>query len=165
MNALASETAAFQQWDFDHGNSGSLVQGSFQLRRRRVESDSSPWNAELSERFDQICSLRPGWDGYTGIPVSFGCAHFAAAILKHLFTTGLPAPSLVPGSDGSVQIEWHRNQYDIELDVLEPNKVVAYRYDHLSQEEDGIDVSNDFTLVSEWLKDCLLYTSPSPRDS
>lgn len=153
MNTPATDTAAFQQWGFDRGNLGSLIQGSFRVHRRRVEGNTSPWNAALGDRFNQICSLRPGWDGYRGAPVSFACAHFAATILEHLYTVGLPAPSLVPGSDGTMQIEWHRNQYDIELDVLAPNKVIAYRYDHLSNEEDDIEVSNDFTVVSEWLKD------------
>lgn len=153
MNARAFDTTAFQSSGLDRTLLGGLVQGSFRMHRIRVEGDRSAWNASLSKRFDQICKLEQGWDGYKGQPVSFACAHFAATILEHLYTDGLPAPSLVPGSDGTMQIEWHRNQYDIELDVLAPNKVAAYRNDLLSYQEDEIDISNDFKVVNLWLNE------------
>lgn len=153
MSILANNTTAFQRRDFDRATVDGLVQGTFRMHRIRVEGDRSDWNASLSKRFDDLCALRKGWDGYRGQPVSFACARFAATILEHLYTDGLPAPSLVPGSDGTLQIEWHRSQYDIELDVLAPNKVVAYRYDHLIDQEDEFDIANDFTIVNRWLRE------------
>lgn len=153
MNARAFATTAFQRPGFDRTVPSGLIQGSFRMHRIRVESDRSAWNSSLSTRFDQLCALERGWDGYLGQPVSFACARFAATILEHLYTDGLLAPSLVPGSDGTLQIEWHRNQYDIEIDVLAPNKVVAYRNNLLSNQEDEIDISNDFTIVNLWLKE------------
>jgi len=89
----------------------------------RVEVPRSKWIADLRERFDEITSLARGWDGYDGRPVTFATAQFAAHVIERLCIAGVPSPYLVPGSDGTVQIEWRRNQYDIEIDVLAPTKL------------------------------------------
>ncbi len=105
----------------------------------------------LEDRFNELTSLTAGWDGYDAGPVSFTCAKFAASILERLCNSDVPAPSLVPGSDGTLQIEWHRNQYDIDIDVLGPNNVVAIRFDHEINEEEVVELKNDFTPIAGWI--------------
>jgi hypothetical protein len=85
--------------------------------------------------------------------VSFTCAQFAANLLERIFDSDLPAPSLVPGSDGTIQIEWHRNQYDVEIDILAPRKVIASRFDHISGIAEEIELDSDFTDLAAWLAD------------
>ena len=55
------------------------------------------------------------------------------------------------GSDGTVQIEWHRNQYDVEIEVLAPYHVIATRYDHLTDKTDELVVDSDFTDLMGWV--------------
>ncbi|EEE35357.1 hypothetical protein RKLH11_4033 [Rhodobacteraceae bacterium KLH11] len=50
-----------------------------------------------------------------------------------------------------MQLEWHLNGYDIEIDVLAPFNVVASRYDHLSDAEDEIEVQSDFSELANWM--------------
>jgi hypothetical protein len=108
---------------------------------------------KLNPRFNELTSLPMGWDGYIGQPVSFTCASFAANLIERLYLDGIPAPQLVPGNDGSVQIEWHLNNYDIEIDVLAPYQVIATRLDHISGEEDEeLELQSDFTALAEWVK-------------
>lgn len=124
------------------------------LRNRlRVTQPRSRWVAELADRFDELTSLPKGWDGYAGCPVSFNCAQFAANLIERLFVSAIPAPQLVPGSDGTLQIEWHRNQFDIEIDVLAPYEVVATRHDLVSGSSEEIELQTDFTPLSEWISD------------
>lgn len=113
----------------------------------------SRWVQILETRFNEITSLPRGWNGYRSIPVSFSCASFAANLLERICTDGLPPPFLVPGTDGTLQIEWHRNGYDIEIDVLGPNQVVATRYTLASNEEETISLENDFTVLADWCRD------------
>jgi hypothetical protein len=80
---------------------------------------------------------------------------FAATVLERVYETNLPLPALVPGADGSLQIEWHVSDFDIELDVLDANKVVARRYDCRSDTEQEEQLSNDFTVVSTWVEDLM----------
>lgn len=123
----------------------------FTCHRLIVSGPDSAWHSRLMDRFNELTALPVGWDGYDGKPVSFQCASFAAAVLAKLFQNGVPAPSLVPGADGSLQIEWHRNGYDVELDVLDAQRVIAMRLNHQTQEEELLEVENDFSKIATWI--------------
>ena len=147
------QTSAFQAGQTATSFPFSRNAGVFNLHRVIVNGDRSNWNNTLKQRFDELTALPEGWDGYRGRPVSFACAQFAALVLERLCLSRVPAPALVPGSDGTVQIEWHLNGYDVELDVLGANRVVAYRYEIDTAIEEEIELENDFTVVMEWLHD------------
>lgn len=113
----------------------------------------SSWMRLLESRLNDLTSLPQGWNGYRSLPVSFSCAGFAASLLERICTDGLPPPSLVPGADGTLQIEWHRNGYDVEIDVLGPNHVVATRCNIRDDSEETLLLENDFTPLVEWMTD------------
>ena len=119
----------------------------------RVSVPNSPWFENLQEKFNDICSLPVGWDGYAGFPVSFNNAIFAANLLERLYLDGVPAPAIVPGSDGSLQLEWHRNQFDVEIDVLAPYEVLATRTDHANNTEQEFELESDFSVLADWISD------------
>ena len=118
---------------------------------RAAGNDSQP-TQELEGRLSSLAGLPAGWDGYQGKPVSSGCAGFAANLIESICDDSIPAPQLVPGSDGTLQLEWHLNGYDIEIDVLAPFQVTATRHDHVTGEEDEIEVQSDFSKLAEWMK-------------
>lgn len=152
MNERAQMSAVFQNEISNFVPSESLV-SSFNPpgSNVRVAQPSSAWILALQDRFDELTSLPRGWDGYAGLPVSFNCAQFAANLIERLCVAGVPAPQLVPGADGTLQIEWHLNQFDIEIDVLAPYNVVATRLDHVSGQEEDLELEADFTELSEWI--------------
>ncbi|MCB1466215.1 MAG: hypothetical protein KDK08_03500 [Rhizobiaceae bacterium] len=152
MNAQPDFTTAFQD---EIPNYRAVTDGISSLSARgarvRVTHPRSAWVNELEERFDVLTSLRRGWDGYAGVPVSFTCAQFAANLIERLYTRALPAPQLVPMANGTMRLEWHMNEFDVEVDVLGPYDVVAYRADLLNDSEDEIEIQTDFTELSEWI--------------
>jgi hypothetical protein len=113
----------------------------------------SGWVMELRDRFDKLTALPVGWDGYAGRPVSFQCANFVANMLERLHQDNVPPPSLVPGSDGSLQVEWHRNNFSVELDVLGVQNVVATRVDRQTDVEETIELQSDFSAIVPWIND------------
>ena len=129
--------------------------------RVRVSNPRSPWVKELENRFNTLTSLRKGWDGYVGLPVSFTCAQFAANVIERLYTDALPPPQLVPMPDGTLRLEWHMNQYDLEIEVLAPYEVVAFRTDLITDEEQEIEVQTDFTELAEWVSDLAAIRQPA----
>jgi len=120
-------------------------------RRVRVSQNTSNWIIYLQDRFDELTSLPKGWDGYSGKPVLFSTAHFAANLLERLFSPKVQPPQLIPGSDGTLQIEWHQNQLDIEIDVLKPYRINASYFNHITDEEQEIELETDFSQLSEWI--------------
>lgn len=111
------------------------------------------WTKSLNGKFNELTALQFGWDGYAGRPVSFICAKFAANLLERLFDEALPPPSLVPGSDGTLQFEWHINQYDVEVDVLGAFDVVATRHDHETGSTEELELDTDFTALAGWISE------------
>jgi len=152
MNALADFNTVFQDEVPNYHSSGSSTSSlHMRLPRIRVQNNRSEWAKKLEDRFDELTSLPKGWDGYDGVPVSFTCAQFAANLVERLYVKGVGVPQLVPGADGTLQLEWHMNQYNLEIDVLAPYEVVATLYDHLTEQEQEIEVQTDFTELSEWV--------------
>ncbi len=152
MNAQLAFSTAFQDEIPNYRESDDAV-SSLSVRRVRVRvaNTRSAWVKELEDRFDELTSLPRGWDGYAGAPVSFNCAQFAANLIERLCINTLPAPQLVPMPDGTIRLEWHMNEFDLEIDVLGPYNVLAYRADLLTDEEEEIEIQTDFSELSEWV--------------
>lgn len=111
----------------------------------------SAWTHALTERLNALTALQRGWDGYTALPVSFTCAQFAVQLIERLYDPDVPPPSLVPGADGTLQVEWHVNQYDIEIDVLGAFNIVAARYDCLEDRDEVLEIDTDITPLAGWI--------------
>lgn len=147
-----ASNAAFQRARVTTSGKAS-ASSVFTSHRVRVPQYCSSWYEELRDRLDELTSLAIGWDGYMGQPVSFQCAQYAAGMLEHLCRHNVPAPSLIPGSDGSLQVEWHRNNFDVELDIVAPQRVYATRFNRESLKEEELEIENDFTAIAAWVED------------
>lgn len=102
------------------------------------------WSTELSMKLEELMKLEQGWDGYDACPVSFDVAFFVSRVLENICFNQTPKPSVIPGSKGDLQIEWHINGYDIELHIIKPYHIEAVVY---SEEEN---FEKEFTLSSDY---------------
>lgn len=152
MNGSAIPISVFQDTSTpNRERTRNVSHGVFTNSRVRVPLLASSWAPIVEERLDELTALPVGWDGYAGRPVSFVVAYFVANMLERLCQDNVPAPSLVPGSDGSLQVEWHRNMFDVELDVLDAQNVVAARVNHMTNEEVVVEIQNDFSEIVPWI--------------
>lgn len=110
------------------------------------------WTVQLQGRLNELTSLKKGWDGYDGIAVKSSTAQFASEILNTIGHLNLDAPSLVPGSDGSLQIEWHIKGFDLEIDIGAPTHAEVLFVDKVKCTEISYLLSNDFTLLIQLIK-------------
>lgn len=155
MRSGSVQNSAFQQYASTVGATDSNVVALPGSGARAVlpGHSAAEWGDALTSRLNELTSLPKGWDGYAGRPVLFTTARFAAELLERLYDAAVAPPSLVPGSDGTLQIEWHANQYDIEIDVLGPYKVQASRFDHLAGVDEDLDLEADVTPLAQWISD------------
>ncbi|MEC7299156.1 MAG: hypothetical protein VXW43_10805 [Pseudomonadota bacterium] len=126
---------------------------AFVLERLIARNPSSDWVSELETRFRDFNNLAAGWDGYGGQPIDFHCARFTEQVLEQLSRSDLPAPSLVPLSNGTLQFEWHLNDFDLEVEVHGPLEMSCYRNDLLSGEEEERLLRADLLHLRKWLND------------
>lgn len=119
-----------------------------------INENLSPWGNEITDRLEYLIRLEPGWDGYQAKPVNFVNANFALQMLNNICGMDTPAPQIVPGSAGDLQIEWHTQQGDIEIHVKGPNNVHAWRA-MTGGDSDGeeIPLTNDFVVIAQWVKE------------
>lgn len=121
--------------------------------RITMNNTSSVWAKGLESKLETLVQLPHGWDGYCARPVSFTNAFFALNMLERLYSAAIPPPDLVPGQAGDLQAEWHIGDVDLELHVLGPNQVRAWRATPETGEDgEEFDLTNDFTMVGEWIK-------------
>ncbi|WP_139032183.1 hypothetical protein [Mesorhizobium amorphae] len=149
----ALQTAAFSR---EVGPAGALPFGNrdrSSVKRLIVQGFEFPWRERINARLTALVQLPKGWDGYQGRPVSFPTAYFCMSILEKIAAPGTPPPTLVPGSDGSLQIEWHAHEFDIEVDILRVNEVSAWMFDHRTDVETELELTNDFAEVAKWVED------------
>ncbi len=96
------------------------------------------------EKLNRALALPRNWDSYGGKGASPTATLFALSWFDDVYQTGLPAPSVVPGSDGSIQLEWHMRGVDFEVLFL-PSGGAEFAFgDHESgvKEEGHLDVQN-----------------------
>jgi len=66
----------------------------------------------------ELSLLKDNWDSYGGKPM----AELALAEANHFINAfkaiGAVDPFICPCSNGGVQLEWHRNGYDLEMEIL-----------------------------------------------
>ncbi len=116
------------------------------------EEEAPAWAVYAKRRFDEVCALEEGWDGYRGRRVKWQTADFTFRMLQSICAWDAPVPQIVPGSSGTLQVEWHLPHQTIELLVRAPYEVEAWREgDDLAEEE--VELSRDFRLVIGWLED------------
>ena len=131
-------------------NSNIVFKGlSFEKLRIVLEDQQS----QIRNRLSELMSLENEWDGLGSVPVSQENADFALYVTSKLFRENVPAPSIFPIGDGTLQIEWHYNGYEVELDVVAPNDINAGRLNLSSGAEEDIKVTDDLAILSSWIDD------------
>jgi hypothetical protein len=110
------------------------------------------WRRPAESRFEQLLQLEWEWDGYSAAPVSLENATFAYRMLESICLAHTPAPQIVPGTSRDLQIEWHLPRGSIELWVRNPNNILAWRVPNDGNDEQELDLTTDFAVVSDWLK-------------
>jgi hypothetical protein len=124
-----------------------------------ISDNTTAWSDVVKKRLEELIQLPFGWDGYQGTHVSFQNASFALRVLEAICGVKTRAPQIVPGLSGDLQIEWHTLQGDLEIHVIGPNNVHAWRA-RASDNPEGEELvlRNDFATVAQWVKEI---TEPS----
>lgn len=135
------------------GSAPNLINQNLFLTANAAISQSIPnWQIVVIDKLQELIRLEEGWDGYLAFPVSFESAMFAYKMLESISNSNTPAPQIVPGTSGDLQIEWHLLGGEIELWVRGPNSVHAWCQLHNRSEQYELELTTDFSTVSEWVK-------------
>ncbi len=110
------------------------------------------WRDVFSARIERLRGLSRGWDGPGSVPVQGRLLLQAVQIVMEALGGSRKAspPSLVPGGDGSLQIEWHTELGEIEFDLAVNGRRSIWIHDRLTGEEIEGEDERALTLLSRW---------------
>ena len=138
-----------------------------------VLSDDFQWMAVLRASALRLERLADGWDGVRSISIKKDLAKLAIGIVTKALE-GIPravSPYLVPGGDGSVQIEWHRKIGELELDLTADGGCSIWIHDRRSGGEFVGENERALALFARWaprvaaLSDNAMDVSQTPTSS
>ncbi|KAA6463359.1 hypothetical protein DYQ86_08640 [Acidobacteria bacterium AB60] len=100
-----------------------------QIRPRIVVTtpDLPGWIAPTAKALSGLLNLSENWDSYGGARIQEAIVVRALILLTQILGINSPAPSVVPLSDGGIQLEWHRKQQDLEI-VFPADALPTYFY-------------------------------------
>lgn len=98
-------------------------------------------------------SLQPNWDSYGARSGDPFCATAAISFLLNAVTLNMPLPSVVPTSRGGVQLEWHCNAVDLEIEFLSPSRLrVAFEDFRTGDSAEQVIVGGDLQPLQRFLQ-------------
>jgi hypothetical protein len=101
------------------------------------------WSDSVGDRLAQLLKFTAGWDGHTGRPISPTVAVYAYYLVPRLMRPGTPPPFVAPLASGGVQLEWHRNGWDLEIEIKGPGQLYAYARELATGREWEADMTDD----------------------
>lgn len=140
LAAFSRLSGAFQDQGADvsslGGSGETATPGSADAPRIRVFGSQPPVVQALVADLNDMLALSTDWDTYGGRSLSITAARAAVSWLLDACQDRLPAPTVVPGSDGSIQLEWHTRGVDLEVH-FEASGVGEFSFEDLDTGEES----------------------------
>lgn len=93
------------------------------------------WVPSIEQAISGLLNLPPNWDSYGAKQVSNKLLEYTVDLLSVILTNDDPIPQIVPTSRGGVQIEWHTDTCDLEIEIIAPHHIdVYYENTHTGEE-------------------------------
>ena len=115
------------------------------------------WVGSILQGFANLLTLEANWDGENGKPIAPALVSSALKFVDRILMVDfrLPPPSVVPISDGGLQIEWHRAGKDFEIEFSPDGSIRYYYYDSSTGGEQEGSVTHDMSTVQQLLEQLL----------
>lgn len=93
------------------------------------------WMPEVKNRIASFTKLGPNWNSYGAPKIERNAMLLSIALLNLIADASTPAPSVVPTVSGGVQLEWHQNGVDLEIEILGSGNVAVFHSDARGDDE------------------------------
>lgn len=146
MTALATHRVYQSENDFDETSTASRTKYS------EVVPFNFNWQVVALNKIQTLECLPFNWNSYGSIPPTQAVLHLARLLLlSFLSDRDMPDPDLSPVPGGGIQIEWHKEGRELELEIFPDGHFEFLRVEHDEiLEEDSASLSKIYSLVS-WL--------------
>ncbi len=121
-----------------------------------VYSEPDPqWLEAVRHAIEPIAALPDNWDGEGAQRIQSAVLDAALRTLEQILPSRTPPPQIVPTHRAGIQVEWHRNGKDLEIEFAPGSPTTFYFYDSQTQVEREGALQSNAPLIRE-LADQLL---------
>jgi len=130
-DALSDDTSTFYRLECTYLKTATgVVQAVQDVTEIEIFlSESDPWATRLLE----IASLTAGWLDGDGVEIDLSAVELARDILEECSARSIRLPRVYPTPAGGVQLEWHDDDSQTELEITPDLEVIA---SHFGPDED-----------------------------
>jgi len=76
------------------------------------------WMSSAIARLNALLCLPQNWNSYGSLPIKPATIRRAFQFMVHALPLQAPAPAIVPTPSGGIQLEWHQDGIDLEIELL-----------------------------------------------
>lgn len=117
-----------------------------------VEDELPPWLEATVSALISFLDLPPDWDSYGAKPVNPDIVPAVLELMDLAMRDETPPPTVIPTNRGGVQLEWHRNGVDLEIEFRSISRVFVSFEDATTGEDWEYNVSANLTPLIDCLK-------------
>lgn len=123
----------------DQSSEGSATRRSAEpsIVRVKVQTPAASWVRDAIAEIEQLTALSADWDTYGASPITASAATKAVRFLVDNAYAELARPSIVPMSDGGIQLEWHRGGVDLEISISDGDSGVFVAHAGAGESEEA----------------------------
>lgn len=115
---------------------------TFAGQKRLIAGQTSGhWQARIVSKVCELLELPENWNSYGAPRIRQDTAMFAIVVLETIMNAGTPLPLIVPTARGGIQLEWHENDIDFEIDVIRP---YYCEYTYHDERDPQVQLSGEF---------------------
>ena len=113
------------------------------------------WVWPTLKSLDSKLQLAPNWDSHGALQIDKQRVLDAINVLFRTMSIDTAAPWVVPTTDGGIQLEWHRKDEDLEVEINGGGDASIYFHNARTGEEWEISLSENMprlrNLLAQWI--------------
>jgi hypothetical protein len=113
------------------------------------------WVGGVEKALGEFLALPANWDSYGARRIDPGAVQAGIQVLYKYVPSGSPPPHVVPTSRGGVQIEWHTQGIDLQIEVVSPDSLQIFYENSKEQAEEEFESRSPFTDLPKFLAEKL----------
>ena len=118
-----------------------------------LEGEPPKWFEPVVRSISELLQLRPNWNSYGAAPIALWAPQAVLDLLFETASASTPPPQVVPTNRGSIQLEWHLPDVDLEVKVLSPTRFAVSFEDFRTGSEWEGELTSDLSRLTDYLAD------------
>jgi hypothetical protein len=107
------------------------------------------WLSMTEEAIESLLTLPENWDSYGARAIESRAVRAAIELLRSIVQLDTPQPVVVPTNQGGIQIEWHTQGIDLEIEITAEREVRILYENPQENAEEEFELGSDLKPLTD----------------